>query len=243
MGEAKRRKTAKPTTAYHHTSILRDNFIWMSGVIEVEGKGERPVHPIIGDIEHSAPFRREMQDFPPVAWFTTELTTPKCLRVAKFGGVHKETGKFIEYPENDEELVEAFVLDRFVLGFDIKSAELTPWPEYYGYNTAEGNSLNESARSYGDNPDNWYISEKPVNLDHLTSAWLPRDGEKHIFKRNDDFLKSIREIVAICRSIPNVYIPPTWASPDQIKNFSEKLKVPYGRAHEFLQGKKSVEEL
>jgi hypothetical protein len=42
MGEAKRRRQQNSTpdrVVYHHTSTLRTNLLWMSGVIEVEGRG------------------------------------------------------------------------------------------------------------------------------------------------------------------------------------------------------------
>ena len=38
MGAAKRKRQNRVPTVYHHTSTLRTNLIWMSGVIEVEGK-------------------------------------------------------------------------------------------------------------------------------------------------------------------------------------------------------------
>ena len=38
MGEAKRKRLADRAVVYHHTSTLRTHFIWMSGVIELEGK-------------------------------------------------------------------------------------------------------------------------------------------------------------------------------------------------------------
>jgi len=71
MGEAKRRQTASIVrTVYHHTSTLRTNLIWMSGVIEVEGAGATPLHPQLGEFKHATSLRRGMHDFPPVAWFT-----------------------------------------------------------------------------------------------------------------------------------------------------------------------------
>jgi hypothetical protein len=38
MGEAKRKRLADRTVVYLHTSTLQTHFIWMSGVIELEGK-------------------------------------------------------------------------------------------------------------------------------------------------------------------------------------------------------------
>lgn len=49
MGEAKRRKMKEAElgpVVYHHTSTLRTNLLWMSGVIELEGQSRRPAfHP------------------------------------------------------------------------------------------------------------------------------------------------------------------------------------------------------
>jgi hypothetical protein len=54
-------------TVYHHTSTLRTNLIWMSGVIEVEGKSKGVLHPQIGEIRTDAKVRRALKDFLPVA--------------------------------------------------------------------------------------------------------------------------------------------------------------------------------
>ena len=45
MGAAKRKRQNRVPTVYHHTSTLRTNLIWMSGVIEVEGKSKGVFHP------------------------------------------------------------------------------------------------------------------------------------------------------------------------------------------------------
>jgi hypothetical protein len=82
MGEAKRRKAARAGVVYHHTSTLRTNLIWMSGVIELEGRGEELIHPKLDNFTFSgnASLRRPMKDLPPVAWFTTQVAIPNCLR-------------------------------------------------------------------------------------------------------------------------------------------------------------------
>jgi hypothetical protein len=71
MGEAKRRKMNAEPTVYHHTSTLRTNFLWMSGYVLPEGKMKPARHPDLGVVQTDARFRRAMQDFPPVAWFTS----------------------------------------------------------------------------------------------------------------------------------------------------------------------------
>ena len=46
MGEAKRKSLAERTIIYHHTSTLGTNLIWMSGVIELEGKSPPVIHRV-----------------------------------------------------------------------------------------------------------------------------------------------------------------------------------------------------
>lgn len=50
LGEARRRALAQASIIYHHTSSLRANLIWVSGVIELEGQSKGALHPIIGEI-------------------------------------------------------------------------------------------------------------------------------------------------------------------------------------------------
>ena len=51
MGEAKRKRgNAAVSTVYHHTSTLRTNLIWMSGVIQIEGKSAGIIHPQLARI-------------------------------------------------------------------------------------------------------------------------------------------------------------------------------------------------
>jgi len=79
MGAAKRKRQNRVPTVYHHTSTLRTNLIWMSGVIEVEGKSKGVFHPQLGEIRTDAKVRRALKDFPPVAWFTTRIDVPRVL--------------------------------------------------------------------------------------------------------------------------------------------------------------------
>lgn len=45
MGQAKLKRANAVPVAYHHTSTLRTNLIWMAGVIEVEGRSGPVIHP------------------------------------------------------------------------------------------------------------------------------------------------------------------------------------------------------
>ena len=79
-GEAKRKRENAVPTVYHHTSTLRTNLIWMSGVVQVEGRSEGAFHPDLGEIKTDELMRRACKEFPPVAWFTTRIKIPECLR-------------------------------------------------------------------------------------------------------------------------------------------------------------------
>jgi hypothetical protein len=226
MGEAKRRKQARAarTIVYHHTSTLRTNLIWMSGVIEREGCGETPVHPdfpgyIYGGT--AATFlRRPLKDFPPVAWFTTQIAIPNCLRntVIAFrnadGSVNKEAEAEWEKIKpklgDQNDFSDAIALHRVALGFPIANIPVVPWPEYYGYRTSEGRDLNESAIDYGDNPDDWYVSEQPVDVLKSCEVWLSRTKYNPKLERNDRYLADVHGMVTLCREIPGAVIAPSW---------------------------------
>jgi hypothetical protein len=79
MGEARSKRLAGPQIVYHHTSILWTNQIWMSGVVDVEGKPRRARHPVLGEVAAAPSLRPGFEDFPPLAWFTTRLQVPNCL--------------------------------------------------------------------------------------------------------------------------------------------------------------------
>jgi hypothetical protein len=149
MGEAKRRRLAVVPTVYHHTSTLRTNLIWMSGVIQVEGNSKGVMHPQLGEVKTEALFRRPMRDFPPVAWFTTRIEIPGILKRFALYLEDKNTGE-IERVDLDQEMVNGISLNRVALGFRIGDIGVTPWPQHPGYFTAEGQELNETAREAGD---------------------------------------------------------------------------------------------
>jgi hypothetical protein len=91
MGEAKRKRLAERTVIYHHTSTLRTNLIWMSGVIELEGKSPPVTHPRLGEIRTDPFARRAMKDFPALAWFTTGITVPASIVKSVMRFVNKDT--------------------------------------------------------------------------------------------------------------------------------------------------------
>ena len=87
------RRQNQAATVYHHTSTLRTNLIWMSGVIEVEGKSKGVFHPQLGEIRTDAKVRRALKDFPPVAWFTTRIAVPRVLTSSEIVFVERVTGE------------------------------------------------------------------------------------------------------------------------------------------------------
>ena len=156
MGEAKRRRQNAVPTVYHHTSTLRTNLIWMSGVIEVEGKSEGAFHPQLGEIKTDARLRRELKNFPPLAWFTKSIAVPNCLTQFVCLAIDQKTGEQREL-KLDSGMANAVTLNRVALGFPTADVPVVPWPHYYGYSTPEGEELNDWARAAGDDPDEWYV--------------------------------------------------------------------------------------
>lgn len=225
MGEAKRRQQQAPTIAYHHTSTLRTNLIWMSGVIELEGRSKGAFHPQLGEITTNANLRRAMRDFPPLAWFTTQIHIPGCLTGAHIAFVDNETGERNAVLEGPE-AANALALQRVALGFPIQGAGLVPWPEHPGYQTAEGRELNDSAREFGDNPDHWYVSETPVDVLMATEFWSSRTIQNPRLTPFPEYLPDMRRMVTLCRTTPGVFIPPSWLKPEEASRLASALGLP-----------------
>ena len=197
MGEAKRRRAIP--MVYHHTSTLRTNLIWMSGVIEVEGKTKDVIHPQLGKIMTNALFRREMKDFPQVAWFTTQLRVPRCLIVDRLQLAHEETGEVMEELVLTETEANMLAMQRVALGFPIADINVIPWPEHRGFNTGEGKRLNESAIEAGDDPADWYVSDHPVDVMKAKGVWTSSSIANPKLQRRDWYLKDVKKMVTLCR--------------------------------------------
>jgi hypothetical protein len=228
MGEAKRKRQNQVPTVYHHTSSLRTNLIWMSGVIEVEGKSKGVFHPQLGEIRTDAKMRRALKDFPPVAWFTTRIDVPRVLISSEIVFVDRGTGEELRRIKTNAEIGNGLSLTRIALGFPIANISVVPWPEYFGYRTTEGQELNETARMAGDNPDDWYISETPVDVLLASEVWGSRSIMKPKLERSDDYLRDIRRMVTTCRE-RKAYIPPSWLTPEQGEALARMLGLPVQR--------------
>lgn len=209
MDEAKRRLAEMNGMVWHHTSILRTNLIWMSGVIDLEGRSKGAMHPAFGEVMTSTTMRRPMCDFPALAWFTSDIDVPRCLQHFDMYGIDKVTGQ----PKRLElapEAAAAMVLNRMAIGFRSADIPVMRWPDHRGYNTGEGRDLNENAREVGDDPDRWWVSETPVDM--LRSSDIR--GSKSVMglkmERLDGYLAKVHQMVQLCRAIPSTHIPPTW---------------------------------
>jgi hypothetical protein len=228
MGAAKRKRQNRVPTVYHHTSTRRTNLIWMSGVIEVEGKSKGVFHPQLGEIRTDAKVRRALKDFPPVAWLTTRIEVPRVLIGSEIVIVDQGTGEELERRKPNADIANALSLNRIALGFSIADVPVEPWPEYFGYQTAEGHELNETARMAGDNPDDWYISQTPVDVLQASEVWVSRSIIKPKLERFDEYLRDIRRMVTLCRE-RKAYIPPSWLTPEQGEALARKAGLPVQR--------------
>jgi hypothetical protein len=228
VGEAKRRKAVRAAgIVYHHTSTLRTNLIWMSGVIQIEGQGEAPVHPQLGKMPVAATsLRRAVKDFPAVAWFTTQIGIPICLRNYELLFVDKDTGETVKQIRVTDGVAGAISLQPIALGFPITDIPVMPWPQYHGYNTPEGRELNETARDVGDNPDDWYVSEQPVDVLKSSEVWISRTKSKPKLERADWYLKDVHRMVAGCRATKGIYIPPSWLSEEEARALAHSMGTP-----------------
>ena len=172
----------------------------MSGVIEVEGSGREPLHPALGVIKTDVSRRRAMQDFPPVAWFTSEIAVPNCLRNTKLFFTDKTTGEVRYEDEAIENLSDAIALNRVALGFRLSECHsIVKWSEHPGYHTTEGKELNESAQSAGDEPGKWYVSGQPIDLLKTVEFWSSRKIMNPKLQREDWYVKDLHNMVRTCR--------------------------------------------
>lgn len=233
MGEAKRRRANAGTVVYHHTSTLRTNLIWMSGVIEVEGKSEGVFHPAIGEIRTDVLARRATKDFPPVAWFTNQIAIPQCLVNSEYYGIDKNTGERIEMRLGDKrDVANVLALNRIAIGFPIDKIPVVRWTDYFGYSTPEGRELNESAIEAGDDPANWYVSENPVDVLQSTEIWGSSSILRPKLRRHESYLSVVHQMVRTCRSDKSHFIAPTWMTQSEVEVVARKLGVGVRRGDE-----------
>jgi hypothetical protein len=225
MGKAKRRREEGVRVLYHHTSTLRTNLLWMSGVIQVEGQSKRVIHPDLGEILTDATLRRPIRDFSPLVWFTRRIAVPGCLQQVTMMLRDKETGE-LRAMDGPKGAANALALNRLALGFQVTSIPVIPWPEHAGYGTSEGRDLNESARAVGDDPADWWVSDSPIDLQHLSEIWISPSIANPKLKRSDAYLTDVKRMVAACRAFPGSFIPPSWLNTAQAARLGARMGKP-----------------
>jgi len=228
MGEAKRRAATPATIVYHHTSTLRTNLIWMSGVIELEGNSKGAFHPKLGEIQTDVKARRECLDFPPLAWFSSSIRIPRCLMDADFQ-MRDRNGKPIAVDLlngiSSRAIANGIALNRVAIGFPVEGSGIVPWREHRGYSTPEGQELNDTARQVGDDPDMWYVSDQPVDVLTSTEIWVSRTKYQPKLERQIDYLQDVHRMVKACRENEGVYIPPSWLTPEQAQALVQSVNM------------------
>jgi hypothetical protein len=210
VGEANRRK-GNGKVAYHHTSTLRTNLIWMSGVIEVEGRGQFPMHPQLGRITSSPFLRRDFKDFPPLAWLTLRREVPNCLRNIRLILSRADTGEHIADEQMGSQISNALALHHVALGFQIDEVHLVHWPRHPGYSTPEGRLLNRTAMDVGDNPDDWYVSEIPIDVMKICEFWHATKISDVTLKRWDAYTPSWVTGTQAATLAKSIDVPVQWA--------------------------------
>jgi hypothetical protein len=201
----------------------------MSGVIQLEGHTEGLViHPQIGEIKTNANLRREFKDFPRLAWFTRRLEVPNVLIKAKMMGQKPDGtiidfGRMVDLDKYASRLGNMLALNRLALGFPTESIPVSPWTQHNGYKTDEGRELNQTAREAGDNPNDWWVSEVPVDVLLATEVWTSRSVLSPTLRRLDVYLPEIKRMVAMCRENKGAYIPPSWMSVEDQRKLGERL--------------------
>lgn len=238
MGEAKRKKARPVEVVYHHTSTLRTNLIWMSGVIALEGQSKGAVHPQLGEIQTDLTARRACKDFPPVAWFSASTVIPRCLMDMEMIFQKKDGSGTVDIDHGVDRrvLANGIALNRMAIGFPVSAGPIVPWREYYGYETEEGMELNASAREVGDDPDMWFVSEEPVDMMAATEIHISRSKSKPRLEPLPSYLNDVKAMVQRCRETEGVYIPPSWLSPEQANRLVGRLGVPVLKAQVMAEG-------
>jgi hypothetical protein len=124
-----------------------------------------------------------------------------------------------------EAIANEIALNRVALGFPIDQIPVVPWPQYFGYATAEGQELNETAREAGDDPDEWYVAENPVDVMQVTEFWYSPSAANPKLRRSETYVRDIHRIVTLCRE-NKAYIPPSWLEHEQATALAYRLGLP-----------------
>ena len=197
--------------------------MWMSGFILPEGENPPTVHPHIGNLHSDAGFRRPMNDFPPLVWFTRSVEVPGCLTSGAI--LMKSPDGEVYRHELSRSEAAALSLRRLALGFDPSEIEAIPWNEYYGYTTPEGQELNKTAGEAGDDPDLWFVAESKADIGLCRSVRIAKSDTDLKMIKNDQYLTEVKRMVHLCRNTPGAYIPPTWMSRGEAEKLAKSEGV------------------
>lgn len=227
MGEARQKAGRPATVVYHHTSTLRTNLIWMSGKIELEGRSKGVFHPKLGEIQTDVKARRPCNDFAPLAWFTSSIVIPACLQEVGFqlGGKDGSASVRVPFGSDARSMSNAVALNRVAIGFPLEGSTIIPWREHAGYETEEGWDLNESAREVGDDPDRWHVSDVPVDMMTASEIWVSLSKYRPKLQRMPGYLDEVKTLVQRCRDRPDIYVPPSWLTPDQAAELAKSAGI------------------
>jgi hypothetical protein len=149
----------------------------------------------------------------------------------------EKTGEVVKKLRLSELESNAMALHRIALGFPVSAIPVVPWPDHPGYGTDEGQELNKSARDAGDNPNDWWVSEEPVEVLTASEVWTCHKIMDVKLSRNDWYLKEVRKMVQMCRDTKGVFIPPSWLTPEEAEKISHRLGVPIAPALDLSSSK------
>jgi hypothetical protein len=168
-----------------------------------------------------------MKDFPPLAWFTSDISVANCPRNTKLYFTDKNSGQARYEDEALGNLSDAIALNRVAVGFRLSDCpSIVKWSTHPGYGTAEGSELNESAREYGDDPSAWYVSEQAIDLLKVVEFWSSRRIMNPKLQRDDWYVKDLHNMVRNCREQKGVYIMPTWLKSHEAKAMAAAMGLP-----------------
>lgn len=200
----------------------------MSGVIQVEGQTQPALHPHLGVISTDASLRRDLRDFPAVAWFTTQTKVPRTLIKSHLEFRDEKTGELRHRYEVNRIESNMIALQRVALGFPVHLPQIVRWVDYYGFATNEGREINETAQEAGDNPSDWYISETQLDMLEVCEFWYAPKISDIRLQKMDKYIDDIRKMVAHCRTNKGTFIPPSWLTTQQAEELARKLQLPVG---------------
>lgn len=171
-------------------------------------------------------------DFPHLVWFTSRtailrcrsearlsdmlgLSCPRsdnCFRFCRLAGCLQRALESRNWSASD--VSNLFHWRRIALGFPLSDVAVVRWRDHRGYYTDYGRHLTVSAVAAGDDPDDWFVSEQPVDVMRLTEYWASPSPWKPRLERIRGYVPEVRKMVSMCRAArtagEEICIPPPW---------------------------------